>query len=615
MKNLLSFVGVVCLSIVLQSTARGAAADTVYLTDRPGNWFRSQNTGTPVSVVKVGQSVDFTIDGCCTSTRHTVTLLVKPDGSTASSDQDDASLGTFNVTFDKPGVYIFGCKIHPYMNGVVAVKDGAGNVPDVTATSLPFIGHLGATSLPASTVLSVLATAAPTDADKRAKWDIKTIADQFLPSTPGVGEVWVDTQFERVPRQTDTSGVEKPGTITVVRADNFKVRRKINGRFAGGFWNNPHNMWATFDLSTIYNSNWFGKWINKIDRASGKILDSIEVGEAPTHIVTIPTPGSAQKGELTVMLSAQNLFVKVQDGPGGLQIVDNKPTSAIGFGHPHGQWLTCGQGDRMVVPNVFQGLGVAGSISILDTASGDILKEFAFAANDPLLSALLMPLAAGECHVHSTGAHKAYVGNVVSGFVTVIDVDAMQIIKNIPVTLTPDGQTGFNIFDTLQVPIQTPVSPDGRWVAVAVFSLTTVPRSNTGAANHVAIIDTATDQVVKFLPTSAGTHGCNWGAKKGGGYYAYVACQHANVMEVIDPDPNGDGNAGDAALVGRILLATGVRSAGSTDGTGGQGIKPLPMVHDGWIQPTVALSGTGALAPAVEQWIRQLTPAQKKPVQ
>jgi DNA-binding beta-propeller fold protein YncE len=51
-------------------------------------------------------------------------------------------------------------------------------------------------------------------------------------------------------------------------------------------------MRANFRLDTVYNSNWFGKWINKIDRASGKILQSITVGEAPTHIVTIPTPGN-----------------------------------------------------------------------------------------------------------------------------------------------------------------------------------------------------------------------------------------------------------------------------------------------------------------------------------
>ena len=132
-------------------------------------------------------------------------------------------------------------------------------------------------------------------------------------------------------------------------------------------------------------------------------------------------------------------------------------------------------------------------------------------------------------------------------------------------------------------------------------------------ADHVAIIDTTTDRVVAFVPTPAGTHGANWGAKRGGGYYAYVTNQHANVLTIIDPDPNGDGNGADAAAVGTILLANWSNGAGATDGTGGQGVKPLPMTHDGWIQPTVALSGTGKLSPEVEGWISLLTPAQKNP--
>nr|MBA2436449.1 hypothetical protein [Chthoniobacterales bacterium] len=65
--------------------------------------------------------------------------------------------------------------------------------------------------------------------------------------------------------------------------------------------------------------------------------------------------------------------------------------------------------------------------------------------------------------------------------------------------------------------------------------------------------------------------------------------------------------------VGTILLSNRSRGAGATDGTGGQGVKPLPMTHDGWIQPTVALFGTGQLSPEVEGWISKLTPEQKDP--
>ena len=586
------------------------AADTMHLTDEPGNWFRSDATGTPLAVIGAGDRIDFKIGNCCTNTRHTVTLLVKPEDSVISMDQGSSQRGTLSLEFDVPGVYVLVCKIHPYMTAVVAVTDADGNIPDVTAAAFPFIGHLGVDSLPATTVLSVITTVAPTDEDKLAKWDILGPSDQVIPATPGVGEIWVNTQFERVPGQVDEHDVAKPGTITVVDGATFTVEREINGLEADGLWNNPHNMWADFSLGTIYNSNWFGKWINKIDRETGQITDSITVGEAPTHIITIPTPGSEQLGVLTIPLSAEQGMAKVRDGPDGLDKIDEDPTGE-GRNHPHGHWVSCGVGDRTIIPNVFKGLGLAGSISIIDTESGDVLKEFEYDPDDPLRSALLMPIAVGQCHVD--GRSKAYVANVVSGMVTVIDVDRQCITRNIPVTLTPDGQFGFNLLHTMQAPIQTPVSPDEKWVATAVLSLTTVDRSTTGTADYVAIIDTELDEIVALVPTPAGTHGVNWGARQGGGYYAYVTSQHANVMTVIDPDPNGDGNGMDAAAVGTILLANGSDGAGVTDGTGGQGVKPIPMTHDGWIQKTVQLAASGAVSAEVNGWINQLTDQQKNP--
>ncbi len=585
------------------------AADTMHLTDEPGNWFRSEATGTPLSVIGAGDRVDFKINNCCTNTRHTVTILVKPEGSAVDIDQDSSQKGTLSAEFDLPGVYVLICKVHPYMTAVVAVTDATGEIPDVTAGSLPYIGHLGAASLPALDVLAVMTTVAATDEDKAAKWDIFGPEDEFRPTVPGVGEVWINTQFERVPGQTDDGGVAKPGTITVLDAASMTIEREINGLGADGMWNNPHNMWADFELANVYNSNWFGKWINKIDRESGAILSSIEVGEAPTHVITIPIPGSPQLGWLTVPLSADKDMVKVEDGPGGLQKMDADPTGE-GKTHPHGHWLTCGTGDRAIVPNVFKGLGPFGSISVLDTESGDVLAEFEYDANDPIKSALLMPIAVGECHVD--GVNTAYVANAVSGFVTVVNVDELSLVTNIPVTLTPDGQSGLDLFHTLQVPIQTPVSPDEKWVATAVLSLSTVP-TTTGEADHVALIDTHTNTVVKYIPTPAGTHGVNWGAKLGGGYYAYVTNQHANVLTVIDPDPNFDGDGSDSAVVGTILLANGSAGAAVTDGTGGQGIKPLPLTHDGWVQKTVALAESGGTSVEVADWIALLTHDQKNP--
>jgi YVTN family beta-propeller protein len=600
-------VGVVLAAV--PGAAMAQTRDTMQLTDEPGNWFRSEASGTPVSTVRTGGRVDF-VAGELTNTRHTATLVVKPIGSRLSVDQDDSkSGGVASAEFDAPGVYLFLCKVHPYMTGVVAVQDAQGNVPPVTAEQLPFIGHLGAASLPAGAVLGVLPTVAPTDADKQAKWDIRTAADARKPAVPGVGEVWVDSQFEAVAGQADDRSVAKPGTITVVDAASWGVEREVTGLDpqARGRWNNPHNMWADTLNRTVYNGHWFGRWQNKIARANGDVLTTVEVGDAPTHTVTNP----ARPAFSTLPLSARDIFRTIED-PGGTaaqKIVDSDPTGN-GRNHPHAQWTTS-DGALTVFPNVFKGLGVTGSIGVVETGSNRLVREFQ-------APEITMPVATGIQGVSQ--GNKAYVANIVSGQVSVIDLNSMRVLRHIPVTLTPDCRTGaeFDIFDTLQVPIQTPVSPDGRFVATAVLSLSTVARKCTGSPDHVAVIDTRTDEVVRFvgIPARAGTangaHGVNFGMKAGGGWYAHVASQFSNMLTVLDLDPNGDHSAADATVAGRVLLANGQPGgARVTDGVGGQGVKPLPTPYDGWIQDTVAAQAQAD--PEVRGWIAALTACQRNP--
>src|SRR5205085_8821500 len=73
------------------------------------------------------------------------------------------------------------------------------------------------------------------------------------------------------------------------------------------------------------------------------------------------------------------------------------------------------------------------------------------------------------------------------------------------------------------LPIQTPVSPDGKFVVTG----------NT-LGGTITILNVATDQVVKILACDPGCHGVNFGAKAGGGYYAYVTSKFANRLIVLD---------------------------------------------------------------------------------
>ncbi len=128
------------------------------------------------------------------------------------------------------------------------------------------------------------------------------------------------------------------------------------------------------------------------------------------------------------------------------------------------------------------------------------------------------------------------------------------------------------------LPIQTPVSPDGKFVITG--------NTLTGT---ITIIDTATDTLVKSIPCDPGCHGVNFGAKAGGGWYAYVTSKFANRLIVLDYDPNGDGDVVDAKIAGWVNLA---RTADvlkddvivGNKGMGGQGVLPVPVIYNGWVQ-------------------------------
>jgi DNA-binding beta-propeller fold protein YncE len=149
------------------------------------------------------------------------------------------------------------------------------------------------------------------------------------------------------------------------------------------------------------------------------------------------------------------------------------------------------------------------------------------------------------------------------------------------------------------LPIQTPVSPDGKFMVTG----------NT-LGGTISIVSTATDEVVKIIPCDPGCHGVNFGAKKGGGYYAYVTSKFANRLIVLDYDKDNNGVVDTVSkptdlIAGWVVLdndnvpkddqITGNR------GQGGQGVLPIPNVYNGWVQELPAI------------WKIQLTPSQRHP--
>lgn len=114
----------------------------------------------------------------------------------------------------------------------------------------------------------------------------------------------------------------------------------------------------------------------------------------------------------------------------------------------------------------------------------------------------------------------------------------------------------------------------------------------------ITVVDTRTDEIVATLPCDPGCHGVQWGAKKDGGYLAYVSSKFSNALIVVDPDPNGNGSALDARVIGKIVLTEQF----DTDmddrvydhaGMGGQGLLTVPNVYAGWIQQTIEACSDG----------------------
>jgi hypothetical protein len=593
-----------------------APAAVFQLNDGPGPWFRCASgsgcvpAGTQsLAVVSPGSVIKF-IGGSETETVHTTTSLLwplTPGGANADNmpfDQAAAYRGAQAVTLNTPGLYVFVCKLHPFMLAAVIVDDAATTGLDlgetvrlVNGVTFPSLSDLGVRLLRAFFVITNPQNYQDHNpaTNPGLTWqvnlpavDVRVTGGVVLPlsalsintvlggpsnpSVAGVGEVWVDTEYE------NTAGKTKPGTATAVDVTTWQVTKKaalpeIN-------MNNPHNMWTDKDQTVIYQTQWFSNKLAVFDRQTLKLLRNIHVGDAPAHVMT-----RVDTDQVHVSVNGDDHVIELS--PLGQNIDRRIPIQFKGEnpGHPHAHTMSF-DGQIMVTPNS----NTADSTRI-DVPSGNIVDKTPTGT---------LPIATGMM----PDASKYYVSNYVDSSITCISIGANSCHtaggpvakKNINLLANYNPVTGAITGPVGALPIQTPVSPHGKWVITA----------NTLTAT-ITIIDTATDELVKMLPCSAGCHGVNFGAKAGGGYYAYVSSKFSNDLQIVDPDPNGDGSAADAVIAGRVILVTGAGTL--TDdtptlnrGMGGQGVLAIPNPYNGWVQK---------LPPF---WKNQLTPAQQNPI-
>jgi len=577
---------------------------TFEITDEPGAWFK--NTAGPIAgtqslaVATPGTEVRFTGKS---NTVHTRTSLIFPTGAKNMPFDTEPRKGSDTVVLQTPGLYVFTCKIHPYMFGAVIVDDPSTTGLDLGETITLVNGITVPTSSDLATRLLRTFFIATNPANwqnytSAAPWHITypsvdvritggavanldavlsarygndiALAPLSNPVTPAVGEVWVDTQFEL------TKGKSKPGTATAINGSDWKARRKV--ALPNINMNNPHNMWTDRNQTLIYQTQWFDSKMAVFNRITGAFVNNITVGESPSHVMT--------------RTDTDQLHVALNGSPDNDSVVELAPMANgiqrrinIGRGNPHAHWMSH-DGKTMVTPNAF---------------SADS-TEFSFVNNmvAEIYSTGVLPIATSM----TPDSKKTYVASLLDSNITVID-RATKTTKTINLLENYNAITGAITGPVGALPIQTPVSPDGKSMVTA--------NTLTGT---ITIVDPVTDKVVAMLGCDPGCHGVQYGAKnkkdytgvRTGDYYAYVSSKFSNRLIVVDPDPNGDGNPVDATIAGTIAL-TAVGTTATDDtivgnrGFGGQGILAVPVVYNGWVQNL----------PSV--WMDQLTPAQQNPIQ
>lgn len=641
---------------LLLGASQFAFADVTFtVNDTPGHWFDAGPAwnlagSRSLAVIAPGQTVHFTqtVGPKAMESYHTITNLVWPTAANGPVGpmgiEQAANKDDHHVILTTPGLYVWVCKLHPYMLGAVIVDNPATtstSASDPTQAfggasfdlgdsngSLTMLGTVGGTVTfkdtddiaarllrafyivtnpsnwkdytkanlpspqniyqPAYPNVPVHANSGPVSVDLKPyllgkNYDGRPIEKQHTPSRKGIGEVWVDTAYELSAGKPE----QFPGTATVVSATGWNVKRKI--ALPEQKMNNGHNFWTSHDQEQIYQTEWHGNSLYVINRHNGSLIQEMDLVNGP-EVQDPKFNGQKCHNPAHVMtrVDTQQVHAGCNGGDAVVELDRDPATGRLSINRfitmsqnggsqtqPHAHWMGY-DGKSMITPNSNTGDATTYSFTtntILDKEPTGVL-----------------PIATGMMPDSS----RYYVSNYLGMSVSVIcgqypptsgayaGCNPGQNLKTI--NLLANYHTDSGLVDAGSnngaiggFSVQTPVSPDGKFVI----------QGNT-LTGTITIIDTATDTLVKMVPCDPGCHGVNFGAKKGGGYYAYVTSKFANRLIVLDYDPNNDGDVSDAVVAGAVVLANDNVPKDDqivgNKGFGAQGIMAVPNVYNGWVQ-------------------------------
>ncbi len=499
-------------------------------------------------------------DASETASVHTITFVTRITDLKLNQDPEYTAK-TFTILAPgnrspvfKPdaGVYVYVCAIHPYMTGIISAgvplnaitgEKGTGDNDFTVQKFAPWLYSPG-------------------------PWPSHRDEFKAPPSTPGIGEVWIDAQFDAAPLAGDPVGKlgkPWPGSIVIVDAKTWKVKEKITQGL-----NNPHNLWESTDGKFIVQTNWHDDYVTIIDAATKKIVKNyIQVGNDPAHIVV-----SSNNKWIVTGINAESRFVVINaqqafDPSIPPEQVEKKSIPAsIPMAGPHGFWMTK---DNLIAAPYH----MANHIAVLQFDADNGTGKELFVQNVAELPDLTTDDPNDKLGPGIPIA--SYIGPEIKGhrywatsWISLNHKDLLQgrlILYDIGSAVGgPSKAQLVDIIAVNGVPIQAPISPDGKWLVQANSG--GLPGLFGDAAKAaITVIKLNYDDpkgYQKFvLPGFPGTHGVTYGYKQGGGLYAYVTAKFTPVLRVVDLSGDEPVIAGDVDI----------------DSWGGMGVLALPNAN------------------------------------
>lgn len=499
------------------------------------------------SALQVAPGTPIVWDAAETASIHTITFVTRVTDLQLSMDPAFTvkthtllSPGDVSAPFTpEAGVYVYVCAIHPYMTGVISA-----GVPYNAITGEMGTGEGDPT----------VAKFAPWYPSVAPWQDNRPFRD--APKTPGVGEVWVDTQFEVAMDPNSIGGKfgkSWPGTVSVVDAKTWQVTDKVKGGLNG-----PHNLEHSPDSKYVIQTNWHDDYMTLIDARTKEIVKNyIQTGPDPAHVAWTDTNQiviSVNAGsELQVFDAAQ---VTDPDVPSSEIKPMGSIKASVPLAGPHGFWYRDG---LISVP-----YHLANHMAMIDLAE---MKELAIVNTSEL------PDEVTEDPEDTIGPGinlASYMGPEINGHRFWVTTEVLlshakllqgrMILHDIGSAVGgPSNPQLVKVLELGSTPIQSPVSPDGKYVVTANAGGIGVKASI--SVTQLDYNNPMNSRVVATLAGYPGAHGVSYGYKEGGGVYAYVTTKFAPVLQVVDLTTSPP------TLAGEVDLG---------NGWGGMGVTAIP---------------------------------------